>query len=148
MMPNVPPRLSPADCTCFRVRGAARRVTQIYDRHLAPAGISITQFAILSHVAVHGPLALGRLADMLNTDRTTLSRNVRPLIAGGLLESATVTDRRRRDLAATAAGRALFKQALPFWSEAERTVRATLGAPLVGDLHGTLERSMEKLAAL
>jgi len=57
------PRLSPADCTCFRVRGAARRVTQIYDRHLAPAGLSITQFAILGHVVGYGPLPLGRLAD-------------------------------------------------------------------------------------
>jgi DNA-binding MarR family transcriptional regulator len=142
------PRLTPADCTCFRVRGAARRVTQIYDRHLAPAGLSITQFAILGHVVGYGPLPLGRLADMLNADRTTLSRNVRPLIAAGLLESATATDRRRRDLATTADGRALFKRALPLWADAEHTVRATLGAPLVGDLHSTIERSMEKLAAL
>jgi DNA-binding MarR family transcriptional regulator len=85
---------------------------------------------------------------MLNADRTTLSRNVRPLIAAGLLESTTATDRRRRDLAATADGRASFKRALPLWADAEHTLRATLGAPLVGDLHGTIERSMEKLAAL
>jgi len=147
-MSNPPPRLTPADCTCFRVRSAARRVTQIYDRHLAPAGLSITQFAILGHVVRFGPLPLGRLADMLNADRTTLSRNVRPLIAAGLLESAAATDRRRRDLVAAADGHALFKRALPLWADAERTVRATLGAPLVSDLHGTIERSMEKLATL
>jgi DNA-binding MarR family transcriptional regulator len=147
-MSTVQPRLSPADCTCFRVRSAARRVTQIYDRHLAPAGLSITQFAILGHVASHGPLPLGRLADMLATDRTTLSRNVRPLISAGLLESADAADRRRRDLAATAAGRALFKRALPLWADAERAVRATLGLPLVSDLRDTIERSMEELAAL
>ena len=34
-------RLSPLDCTCFRVRGAARRVTQIYGRHLAPTGLKV-----------------------------------------------------------------------------------------------------------
>ena len=147
-MSNAMPRLSPADCTCFRVRSAARRVTQIYDRHLAPAGLSITQFAILGHVASYGPLPLGRLADMLATDRTTLSRNVRPLISADLLESAAADDRRRRDLAATATGRALFKRALPLWADAERTVRATLGSPLASDLHGTIERSMEKLSAL
>ena len=147
-MSNVPPGLSPADCTCFRVRGAARRVTQIYDRHLAPTGLSITQFAILGHVAAHGPLPLGRLADMLTTDRTTLSRNVRPLIAAGLLEAASATDRRRRDLVATAAGRTLFKRAVPLWVDAEHAVRAALGGRLVGDLHGALERLMEKLAAL
>ena len=28
-------RLSPAECTCFRIRSAARRVTAIYTQHLA-----------------------------------------------------------------------------------------------------------------
>ena len=45
-----PVRLSPAECTCFRVRSAARRVTQIYSRHLAPTGMRISQFSLLGYV--------------------------------------------------------------------------------------------------
>ena len=49
---------------------------------------------------------------------------------------------------ATPAGRALFKRALPLWAAAEQEVRAAMGAKLTADLHGALDRSMEKLAAL
>jgi DNA-binding MarR family transcriptional regulator len=148
-MPAASPlRLSPADCTCFRVRGAARKVTQIYSRHLAPTGLRISQFSLLGFVISRGPITIGQLADLLATDRTTLTRNLRPLLASGVIERASAGDKRRHELVATQAGRALFKRALPLWSSAEQEVRAAMGAKLTSDLHGALERSMEKLAAL
>jgi DNA-binding MarR family transcriptional regulator len=147
-MSGQPLRLSPAECTCFRVRGAARRVTQIYSRHLAPTGLRISQFSLLGFVCAEGPITIGRLSDLLATDRTTLTRNLRPLLQDGVIERAVSGDRRRRELVATPAGRALFKRALPLWSTAEQEVRAAMGARLTADLHGALDRSMEKLAAL
>src|SRR5205085_11615489 len=93
-----PIRLSPAECTCFRVRGAARRVTQIYSRHLVPTGLKISQFSLLGFVCAQGPIAIGRLSDLLTTDRTTLTRNLRPLLQNGLIERAPSGDKRRREL--------------------------------------------------
>ena len=143
-----PLRLSPSECTCFRIRGAARRVTQIYSRHLAPTGLKISQFSLLGFVSAEGPIAIGRLSDLLATDRTTLTRNLSPLLHDGLIERAASGDKRRHELVATPAGRALFKRALPLWSAAEQEVRAAMGVRLTADLHGALDRSMEKLAAL
>jgi DNA-binding MarR family transcriptional regulator len=148
MSPAPPLRLSPAECTCFRIRGAARRVTQIYSRHLVSTGLKISQFSLLGFVAAEGPISIGRLSDLLATDRTTLTRNLRPLLQGGLVERATSGDRRRHELVATPDGRALFKRALPLWVAAEQEVRAAMGTRLTADLHGALDRSMEKLAAL
>ena len=148
MSPALPLRLSPAECTCFRIRGAARRVTQIYSRHLAPTGLKISQFSLLGFVAAEGPISIGRLSDLLATDRTTLTRNLRPLLQGGLVERAASGDKRRHELVATPDGRALFKRALPLWVAAEQEVRTAMGARLTADLHGALDRSMEKLAAL
>ena len=148
MSPAPPLRLSPAECTCFRIRGAARRVTQIYSRHLAPTGLKISQFSLLGFVAAEGPISIGRLSDLLATDRTTLTRNLSPLLQGGLVERAMSGDKRRHELVATPDGRALFKRALPLWVAAEQEVRAAMGARLTADLHGALDRSMEKLAAL
>ncbi len=147
-MPAQAQRLSPLECTCFRVRGAARRVTQIYGRHLAPTGLKISQFSLLGFICGEGPVAIGRLSELLATDRTTLTRNLRPLLSAGFVERAHSGDRRRRELMATAAGRALFKRALPLWAAAEQEVRDALGARLTADLHGAITRSMEKLAAL
>ena len=146
---SVPPlRLSPSECTCFRVRGTARRVTQIFSRHLSPTGLKISQFSLLGFVAAHGPLPVGRLADLAATDRTTLSRNLKPLLSDGLIERTASGDKRRHELSATSAGKALFKRALPLWADAEREVRAAMGAKLTADLHGALDRSMEQLATL
>jgi DNA-binding MarR family transcriptional regulator len=141
-------RLSPLECTCFRIRGAARRVTQIYSRHLAPTGLKISQFSLLGFVCAEGPVAVGRLSELLATDRTTLTRNLSPLLKEGLIERAASGDKRRHELIATAAGRALFKRALPLWAEAEQEVRAALGPRLTADLHDSIAHSMEKLAAL
>ncbi len=148
MSGTAPSRLSPAECTCFRVRGAARRVTQIYSRHLAPTGLKISQFSLLGFVAARGPVSITELSEMLSTDRTTLTRNLRPLLSSGTIERTAAGDRRRHELVATAAGRALFKRALPLWAAAEQEVRTAMGAKLTADLHGALDRSMEKLAAL
>lgn len=143
-----PPRLSPLDCTCFRIRGAARRVSQIYSKHLAPTGLKISQFSLLGFVTAEGPVSIGRLSDLLATDRTTLTRNLRPLLQGGLIERAPSGDKRRHELLATPAGRALFKRALPLWAQAEQEVRAAMGNKLTADLHGAIDRSMERLATL
>lgn len=147
-MSNQPPRLSPQECTCFRIRGAARRVTQIYSRHLAPTGLKISQFSVLGFISAKGPISIGKLSELLSTDRTTLTRNLRPLLVGGLVERAQSGDKRRHELVATVPGRALFKRALPLWAQAEEEVRTAMGAKLTADLHGALERSMDKLAAL
>jgi DNA-binding MarR family transcriptional regulator len=141
-------RLSPSECTCFRLRGAARRITQIYVKRLAPTGLKISQFSLLGFIIGQGPVGIGRLSELLVTDRTTLTRNLRPLLASGLIERAASGDKRRRELMATAAGRALFKRALPLWTEAEKEVRAAMGGKLTADLHGAIDRSMERLAAL
>ena len=142
------PRLLTLDCTCFRIRGAARRVTQIYSKHLASTGLKISQFSLLGFVTAQGPVSIGRLSDLLATDRTTLTRNLGPLLKDGLIERAQSGDKRRHELMATPAGRALFKRALPLWAAAEQEVREAMGAKLTADLHGAIDRSMEKLAAL
>jgi len=149
-MNSVPPplRLSPSECTCFRVRSAARRVTQIYSRHLAPTGLRISQFSLLGHVISRGPVSITELSELLATDRTTLTRNLRPLLASGVIERAAAGDKRRHELVATPAGRALFKRALPLWAEAEQEVRAAMGAKLTADLHEALDLSMQRLAPL
>lgn len=147
-MSGSPLRLSPAECTCFRVRSAARRVTQIYSQHLAPTGLKISQFSLLGFVCSEGPVSVGRLSELLATDRTTLTRNLKPLLVDGVIERAVSGDKRRHELSPTAAGRALFKRALPLWSAAEQEVRAAMGAKLTAELHGALDRSMDRLATL
>ena len=103
-------------------------MTAIYSQHLAPTGLKISQFSLLGFVSAEGPVSIGRLSELLATDRTTLTRNLRPLLVDGLIERASSGDKRRHELVATPAGRALFKRALPLWAAAEQEVRAAMGS--------------------
>ncbi|HUI35802.1 MAG TPA: MarR family winged helix-turn-helix transcriptional regulator [Stellaceae bacterium] len=107
-------------CNCHAIRQAARHVTQFYDQLLAPSGLRVTQFAILSRLRRGGPLSINALASLLVMDRTTLGRNIVPLERDGLIEVVpSPDDRRRHELRLTTAGRARHAIALEHWKEAQ-----------------------------
>lgn len=142
-------------CTCFRVRRLARRVTQLYDRVLAPSGIRVTQFSLLSVLARNGAnpgaIAVGPLAVALDMDRTTLTRNLKPLIDAGLVSLAPgKTDARRREAKLTRTGRSRYQDAKKLWRCAQDEMNRTLGISQVASLHrlfdGLLETLDEKAA--
>lgn len=131
----------PANCTCFGLRKAARAVTQMYDQALKPSGLRGTQFSLLVAARRAGPRGIGELAELLVMDRTTLTRNLKPLLDQGLLERIEGADRRRRAVAITARGRAALARALPYWREAQASLAGSLGRArwrrLLGDLRDT-----------
>lgn len=121
-------------CSCFAARRAARVITQHYDRHLRPSGLRSTQFTVLVVLTLSGPQPLSRLADLMATERTTLTRNLRVLIARGLLRELDHDDQRVRMLAVTRKGAAAARAALPLWRKAQSSVTAHLGADSIQGL--------------
>lgn len=126
------------NCTCFNLRKATRALTQIYDDALRPIGLGANQVAILSVVKAIGPVGMSDLATPLVMDRTTLTRNLKPLIDAEYLTSREGEDRRRRMIALTAKGERVLTDAVPLWEEIQTRVADDLGqnrwARLLGDL--------------
>jgi DNA-binding MarR family transcriptional regulator len=118
-------------CSCFAVRRAARAITQHYDRLLKPTGLRATQLSLLVVLALEGPLPLSRAAALLGTERTTLTRNLKLLVARGLVRELESDDRRVRMLALTRQGITQARAAVPRWREAQRSIAARLGAPVI-----------------
>ncbi len=114
------------DCLCFAVRRAARAVTQHYERR--PAGLRATQFSVLVRLAQTGPMPINRLASQMGLERTTLSRNLRPLVAKRWIAVSEEADRRVHSVAITAQGRAIAREALPAWRKAQASAKKKLGA--------------------
>lgn len=130
---------TPSVCTCFRLRRASRRVTQVYDHELASAGLSLNQYSILRRTE-REPRVLGGLAEELGMDRTTLTRNLSPLMDAGLLETVRGKDARQRVIALTATGRSRLAAARPLWQRAQSIIDAMLGDTGIKRLHGDLDR--------
>ena len=119
-----------ADCLCFRARRVSRAITRMYDEALRPMGIQATQLTLLNAIAMSGEpgAMMGRLAEVLAMDATTLSRNLRPLAAMKLLRLGRLPgDRRVRVARLTPAGERLVAEALPHWTAAHQRVVSMLG---------------------
>jgi DNA-binding MarR family transcriptional regulator len=130
---------SPSVCNCLAARQAARRITQFYDRFLAPVALRTTQFSILARLSDTGPMSIHALAEAMVMDRTTLGRNILPLEREGLIAVAqSDTDRRSKQLTLTAAGRERMQRALDGWREAQAQFEHAFGAKRASDLRAIL----------
>jgi DNA-binding MarR family transcriptional regulator len=124
------------NCLCSASRSAARGVTSVYDAHLRPHGLRITQFTILSNLVLRGATPVVALAKWLGVDRTTLTRNLSLLESNGWIKTRSDEDDARTHLVSlTAKGRAIARDALPAWREAQDSVVAAFGAADVAALY-------------
>jgi DNA-binding MarR family transcriptional regulator len=118
------------ECFAMRLRQASRALTKMYDDALRPTGILISQLTVLVAVARFGEdgASIHALADVLVMDRTTLSRNLRPLERMGLVRVARVpTDARMRLVLLTREGERAIESAYPLWQRAQQEVRRAAG---------------------
>jgi DNA-binding MarR family transcriptional regulator len=135
-----PPFIKPEDCNCFVVRSAARHVTQLYDRFLAPVGLHVTQFSILAKLDKRpGPMTINALAKEMVMDRTTLGRNVQPLERDGLIKiEASATDGRAKELRLTKAGEKRLEAGRKAWVQAQALFEDRFGAKRAADFRAIL----------
>ncbi len=131
-----------ANCTLASLRRSARAVTQFYDAALRPSGLKITQFGLLAAAYHNGPVAISRMADAMVMDRTTLTRNLKPLEKRGLIRVEPGADQRERIVALTAAGRTALAGAHPLWLEAQDHMVDGLGNDAWTGLLDTLGRAV------
>jgi DNA-binding MarR family transcriptional regulator len=124
-------------CYATSLRKASRRLTQLYDDALAPAGLRSTQYVILGELAGAGlaPVTVNELARALVLDRSGLGHSLRPLQRDGLIRLEKGTDdRRSTHVVLTDEGRRRFKRAFPLWQQAQDRVAAVLGQPAARQL--------------
>jgi DNA-binding MarR family transcriptional regulator len=129
----------PEECTCLAVRQAARHITQLYDQHLAPAGLRTSQFSILVKLKRLGPMTINALADEMVMDRTTLGRNILPLEREGLLSiTPGRRDRRSKELRLTDAGLERLRAGYEGWKKAQRQFAVAFGDERTAGLRALL----------
>ena len=117
----------PGSCAHFNLRRADRVMTRLYDEMLRPSGLKSTQFTLLAAVRLMGPVTVNALAAGIVMDRTTLTRNLRPLKKERWIAVEPGKDRRVREVTLTAEGRRVLEKAYPLWREAQASVSERLG---------------------
>lgn len=121
------PALVARRCAGFSIRRAARAVAALYDRRLQPVGLKGTQFSLLTAIHLMAGSGMQVLAETMWMNRTTLTRNLRPLQTRGLVQVTAGVDQRAREVFLTHEGERLLQLALPLWAQAQAQVEALLG---------------------
>lgn len=115
-------------CLCLHVQRAARALSRRFDEALRPVGLTNGQFSLIMSLNRPGPVGMAETADLLATDRTTLTAALKPLERRGLVEIRVDSqDKRSRILVLTAAGQALLAAAVPLWEREHAATEETLG---------------------
>ncbi|MGZ3182861.1 MAG: MarR family winged helix-turn-helix transcriptional regulator [Telluria sp.] len=135
----------PTGCTSARLRKLARATSRMYDRHLAAIGLKTTQYSVLKNAAEQGGLPVAELAGVLAMDRTTLTRNLKPLIDAGWIALAPGADARQRIVTVTPAGKAKVGEARRVWRRAQDELESILGQDTVAVLHAQLDAALAAL---
>ncbi len=132
-------------CTCAMLRRTSRRVTQLYDQALRQVGLRLTQYSVLANASRREGLSITELAERMDMDRSTLTRNLRPLVRSEWIRIEPGSDSRQRAVVLTPAGRAKFEEALPLWKKTEKVLRASVGKERVESLRELLDQVMTRV---
>jgi DNA-binding MarR family transcriptional regulator len=128
-------------CNAGAIRRAGRRVGHFYDSVLAPSGLSLCQYGILSALNKRGAAlpSVQELAEELVLDRSTLGQNLRPLERDNFLTLLTdPRDRRVRLIALTKPGIAKYNEARSYWATAQERFEEVFGKEEAAKLRSAL----------
>ena len=134
------------ECAFSQLKLVGRVVNTLYDKALEPVGLRANQLALMWAIVAMEPVDLTSLGAATLTDQTTLSRTVENLRRSRLVSVRPGSDRRVKELRLTAAGKARFAAALPYWEKAQREASRMMSLDVVNALGRQVRRAMREPA--
>ena len=133
-----------ANCLATRVRQLSRIVTRVYDDAMRPLGITASQYTLLAQLASRDGITAVEIGYDLDIEKSTLSRNLKRLLALGHIVMDPPAGRRGRGLHLTPKGMTVLKEAYPVWQLAQSRTTAVMGA----ECRATLDRLLDQAEKL
>lgn len=115
-----------SQCYCMNLRRAANAVTDYYDKAMKGLGISVSQYSLLVNLERMETASTSDLAERVHLDRSTLVRNLKPLLEQEWILDLAKEGARSHKFAVSEKGQALLAQGKPIWDKAQEDVRNIL----------------------
>ncbi|MFA5949626.1 MAG: MarR family winged helix-turn-helix transcriptional regulator [Hyphomicrobium sp.] len=131
-------------CLATRVRQLSRIITRQYDDVMRPLGITASQYTLLAQLASRDGITAVEIGHELDIEKSTLSRNLKRLLALTLIIMDPPAGRRGRGLHLTLKGQTVLKDAYPVWLKAQVRTVGVMGAETRATLDNLLHLA-EKL---
>jgi len=115
-------------CASVNFRRAARVVTRHYDAALEKSGITATQLPLLAAIRAGSNTSITALAETLDLERSTISRELDVLERLGLIVAiSSMADRRATELELTPRGERTLAAAHRAWQRAHEAIVKAVG---------------------
>ena len=114
-------------CACSNFRKATRSVTQLFDRQLQACGLRSTQLILLLEISVAATATIPHLSRQLVMDKSTVTRNLAPMLNEGWIEATSGEGRRKKIIRVTPKGQRVLACAVPVWETVQKDFTSGLG---------------------
>ena len=119
--------INKSQCHCITIRRATNAMTDYYDAALRELNLTTSQYSLLKNLYRLETASTSELAEHVNLDRSTLVRNLKPLLERELIVDLAQEKARNHKFMVSAKGFALLEEANPRWEKAQEEIKAYLG---------------------
>ncbi|MDN5094427.1 MarR family winged helix-turn-helix transcriptional regulator [Aliarcobacter butzleri] len=131
-------------CHCTNMRQISRKVTNIYDEFLKPSNLNVTQYSLISNLKRVQPIKMNDFSKVVKLDRTTLVRNLKPLINLSLIEIRSIDKSKAQLLELSQKGIELQNEGYKYWQKAQEYIEQTINHAEL-EIFYTIVKKMESL---
>lgn len=136
-------QINKSKCYCITLCRAANAITAYYDEGLQSTGMTTKQFSLLLHLSRLEEASTGELADYVNLERSTVTRNLKILVEQGWVYDKAEPGKRNHRYAVTEAGQQKIQEAHVIWEQLQENLNEMLGEDNMQTLRSALYKIQE-----
>lgn len=133
------------NCMFNKLRQVSRHVTSIYVKSLKSVGVTPIQYSMMTAIKVLKSANINVLSDAIKMDRTTLNRNLKPLIRDGIVNIGCFEDRREKLVSLTKKGEEIYEKGYDKWKEAQNELENEIGRENWDSMNTLLDDIVKKI---
>ena len=112
---------------CESARRLSRNLSALYESRLAENGLNVSQFIVMRYVAALAPVHVSNLAEAVELDQSTMTRNLTVLKNLGVVEiTVGAKDARTKLIKLSPKGARILKKASLNWEKAQEEAKSLL----------------------
>jgi len=115
------------NCMFSKLRQVSRYVTNIYAKEMTAVGLTPVQSSMMTAIKLLENANINALSEALNMDRTTINRNLKPLIREEFVFISEGEDKREKSVSLTKKGKVIYAEAYIKWQKAQSELENKIG---------------------
>jgi len=132
-------------CMFAKLRQVSRYVTNIYAKELKTVGLTPVQYSMMTAISLLKSANINTLSEALNMDRTTINRNLKPLIREEIVYMGEKEDKREKTVSLSEKGEDIYKRAYDKWKIAQDNLEKKIGKDSWETMNSVLDDVIKKI---